>query len=376
MDYYDYENTPLGRDVFVVSEKYYFDFVKNWRFYLDDEDPYTMHPNWMIKNMIRGSVIKVEPSYVVVEVFLNTTFRFHSAVVTLPKADFLHCLENYNYQKQPILIVSEDWLRKVMSSHYSVFCMVDAIGIKKAILTNGGVEPHLFRTFTRTIDSLARKYRNYTFLSFGDSVIIKGTFCPDRKYYLTYKPEELVKISNEVRKLFRDILNCGSYAIFSQGLLYDFENKGIRKASLGKHYSLGSLGAPFAEIFEIDEVARSNIKMEVHSPCDLYMTTHFFNTLDVIYDEKGNFNKFSYESKMSFLGIGEYYAVGYDYLLSNLKSEGVDRRSKILRFRINYWIKDLYRRRTHKKKMESLYKGKENDLAEMIHQGPVNETFD
>ncbi len=374
LEYYSYNNIPLNRDMFIISDNEYATLIKHWRFFLDDEDPYTMHPNWIVKNA-RAAVAKITNDFIVIEVFLNTTYRFHSAVLTLPKEDFCYCLENYNYQKQPIIIVSDKWMKKALSSFYSVFCMVDAIGIKKVILEKGGIPSDLLRKFSCEINSLARKYPSYTFLSFGDSVVIKGSFRPDKKYYVTYRPEQLLEIAEKVKDCFKEVIGYDSYAIFSQGLLYDYENKGITKSWFGKHYSLGSLGTPFSEIFEIDSVARSNSKKGTHPPSEIYMTDFFFHTLNTDNNKRSSFQKYPYKSKMSFLGKGEYCATCLKDLKEGLNKETIESRSKNLRFKFKFLIKDFVKRWIHIIKVKWHFKDRESELREMINAGPVKETY-
>jgi len=370
LEYYDYSKIPTGRDMYVVSEDHYPDFIKFWRYYLDDPNPKVTHPNWLITT-VRASVLKVNQNFLVIEVFLDTSFRFHSAVVTLAKEDLVYCLENYNYQKQPILIVTKKWFKKILSASYSTFCMVDAIGVKSSILKDGEIKQDLIRKFTKGVDKISRRYRDYTLFSFGDSVVIKGTFKGDRKYFYTYKPEELLCIAKEVSLLFKTVFGYDSYAICSQGFLYDFEKKGVKKYLFGNHYSLGSLGTPFVEIFEIDEAARKNIKSKTHKPSELYMTDYFYHTLDLELDNKNTFMKYSYASKMSFIGSGDYYVAMYEDLFDKLKQMSVKDRSRILRFRFKYWLEEAFRWIFHKVKVELKYK--KSEMYEMIKRGPTKE---
>ena len=373
LDYYSYQNIPIDRDIYIISEKDYSDFIIFCRYFLDDEDPHTPHPNGVVGS-IRAAVRKITVNYLVVEIFLDTSFRFHSTVITLPKSKFRYCLANHNFQKQAVLIVSDDWVSSALYSNYSSFCMIDAIGVKNTILKDGAIDQGTIRMFTSEINKLSRRYRNYTFFSFGDSVVVKGTFKGDRRYFYTFKPEELIQIANEVMKLFIKIFDYASYAVFTQGLLYDYDKKSIKKSFLGNHYSLGSLGTPFAEIFEIDETARKNIKSKVHLPCDFYMTDYFFHALERNYDDKTEFSKYTYSSKMSFLGVSSYYALNIEDIDRAILTKPLKEKIRLMKNRFKYSAEVMLNRNLRRAKVLKYYA--KEDLDKMLECGPVNEITD
>lgn len=368
LEYYSYENIPLNRDIYAIQHKDYKDFSRFWRFYLDSPDRFEVHPNHVI-GVVRVCVRKVEPTYLVIEVFLDTSLRFHSTVITLPKSDFIYCLENYNYQKQPILVLSDKWIKSTLYSNYSMFCMVDAIGVKKTILEDGYISQERLRNFTRGINHIARRYPTYTFFSFGDSVVVKGSFKGARFQFNTFKPETLLQIAIEIQDVFMKTLGYCSYGVFSQGLLYDFNNKGVKKSFLGNHYSLGSLGTPFSEIFEIDEAARKNGRNGVHKRYEFYMTDYFFRALELKGGAGSNLPSFRYNSKMSFLEDGYYYALNKSCLEKFLDSNN-KRKFRFNRLRLVQFFNLSIKRFFHNIKVNRFFRENLAELNEMVERGP------
>lgn len=152
---------------------------------------------------------------------------------------------------------------------------------------------------------------------------------------MAYNPEEMVELVQRVRELFITELGFDSYAIMSQGTTSDYGPKPYQKAFLGNHFSIASLGTPFAHLFEIDAVARKNIEQGVHKASSLYVTTKCFNTFYLNSSYKDSIQEIQFESKVGHPEDSIYNPVNIDEVIRNFRDKS--KRDLFWRLQFNYF---------------------------------------
>jgi hypothetical protein len=303
----NYNDIALSRDLFIYKESDYKKYVTFFKSYFDKWES-KMHPNWLLDYRI-ASVEARYPDYLVINLCVDILERYHSVIVTLPKKHFKACFEN-EADKQEGIIVSDDWFNNFKKPCFASFCMVDAIGVKNFLTKQGYIEKATFDNFRNDVTRTSRKFKDFLVVSLADSVIIQSKFKGNIMYYIDYAPERLVLFAFEIQKLFKKHFRLNSYAVFSQGNILDFGGRNLRKKIFSNHYSFASLGTPFSQLFDLDEVIRVNCKNGTHSPCEAYFTDRFFWTLKFNQNDtkdKVKANPVPYQAKLSFTSNEYYY---------------------------------------------------------------------
>lgn len=257
----------------------------------------------------------------------NTHTRFHEMKIILPKAQFIYCVDCYEYDVKPYIFVRRGWLSHMHLRANSVFALVDAIGVKKAILDGTLSRSRLVRLRKR-IDTVAQKYRSIVFTSFADSLLLKsnwhvGQYNSRTKY--SYEPEIFVKVIKQISAIYQDVLAMPIYAVLTQGSNEYFDDTLVHVSN--NHISLNSLGLPFAQLLAIDHAARMAIKTGAHPPADLYMDEDFFRSLSFKFDYARTKNERPNNVYQPPIGVGpnSYFYLSLDEVLRNLR---VDNRKR------------------------------------------------
>lgn len=352
----DYNDLSVGRDSFLLQESDYKDFLLLWRYYLEDPNTRTPHPHNFIPVRI-ASVEKIEPNFLEINLCVDQSIRYHSSIVNLPKSSFVTCVANWNYQKQQVIVVKDEWMSRFMSNCFSVFCFIDAIGVKNQIQKNGELSLKDIKAFKRNIDKVSGKFPDLVFLSFGDTVVISASFSSSRSYYYQYSPERIMVAASHVRKAFQEKLNLGSYVIMSQGYLLDHGKFSKKRFSVGTHLSFNSLGTPFSRLFEIDEIARRYSKEKVHPPSSLYVDERLWWAINLVDKAKDTYKDscVGYESKTS--GNHEkYYWTDFDTVFQLLEFNRSKEIYKLFRFRLSFFLKMKWDRLWHTVKVKKSLK--------------------
>jgi hypothetical protein len=161
---------------------------------------------------------------------------------------------------------------------------------------------------------------NISFISFADSLLLKSNWAvghhqSELKY--DYEPEVFINLAKELSGIYQECLGLKVYAVIAQG-----DNDNLLHISETKnHVSLNSLGIPFAQIIEIEGVARQALKDGIHEPSDLYMDERYYRSLKLKNEFKKNEQpNNTYESKM-IEDRCRYYYNGFDVILNNLKAK-------------------------------------------------------
>ena len=230
---------------------------------------------------------------------------------------------SWQSDENPRVFVKSGWLNHLYLRSYTVFALIDAIGVKSAIRSNALTRDRLVRLRDR-IDDMARRYPSVSFISFADSLLLKsnwtvGHFESAVKYI--YSPEIFFTLFEELRALYREELWLEIYATLTQGSNEYYDDDVTHISASGNHISLNSLGLPFAQLLAIDDAARAAIHSGAHPPSDLYMDELFFHSVRFQHSfEKNKQPRHPYASPMQD-GSSYYFYANADTITSNLNPD-------------------------------------------------------
>jgi hypothetical protein len=233
-----------------------------------------------------AAATQIDANSVQLSWFPNIYDRFHEVKVTLPKDQFIACVDCYHYDGNPRLFVNGAWLQNLHLRAYSIFALIDAIDVKRA-LNLGKLNREKLIELRNAVDQVADRHRSISFVSFADSMLLKsnwfvGQYDSDVKY--TYHPEAFFAPVKEIRDCYLSILGLDAYAILTQGSNEYYEDSLLHISKSQNHISLNSLGLPFAHLLSIESAVRKAIRTRTHDPAELYMDENFFRSLKFLPD--------------------------------------------------------------------------------------------
>lgn len=315
-DKYAFENVPLNRDIYLMDEKwmskYEASLLEVFAGNGADYEP--------VGYISYACARKIVPEGIELSWHPNINDRFHEVAIWLPKNAYVTCVGSWQCDEKPHVFVKGDWLNHLHLRSYTIFALIDAVGVKAAIRSNVLTRNRLVRLRDR-IDDMARRYSDVWFISFADSLRLKGNwtvghFESSVKY--TYRPEIFFKLFAELRALYREELSLEVYASLTQGSNEYYDDDVTHISASGNHISLNSLGLPFAQLIAIDDAARAAIRAGDHTPNDLYMDELFFRSVRFKHSfEKNRQPRHRYASPMSD-GDNYYFYASADTVMSNL----------------------------------------------------------
>jgi hypothetical protein len=267
---YSFEEIPLGRDVFIIGADDLENLRREWSRYLAEPDGTTpAHPNGFL-NWRWGALEARGTLSCDVNVCITMSTRFHGAIQKLPSAKIVACVRFVDYEKRPYLVVSQDWFEDIERTMFSLYALVDVIGMKALLDRQGRVEREQALALRDGIDALAARNPDHAFLSFADNVLIKTNWSAQQERYdTTYRPEEFLRLVSKVREVFRSALQLDAYGVVTQGSNQLVDDALLRVSGEHNHVFLGSLGTPFADLFDIDAAVRAAIRAKTHPACEL-----------------------------------------------------------------------------------------------------------
>jgi len=254
---------------------------------------------------------KINENSIELSLYANTSSRFHEVSISLPKEKFITCVGCWRCDQKPHIFVKGDWLKHIYLKSYSIFAMIDAINVKKA-LENGVLSREKLIELRNEIDNLAINYPNISFISFADSILLKsnwsiGHFEHDIKY--SYEPEIFIYIAQEIKDIYQKILGLNIYTIITQGNNEYYEDTLLHISKSKNHISLNSLGTPFAQLQDIETSARKAIKHNIHSPAELYLDEQYHHSLNYKFEfKKKDISNNQYQTKMISKPCKYYFA--------------------------------------------------------------------
>jgi hypothetical protein len=306
-----FENIPLDRDIFLMDEKWLQDYEKSLLISISGgEGENVGYVSYVAARAINQDVIELSW-------YPNINDRFHEMRVTLPRSDFVFCVECWQYSEKPRIFVRSDWLTNLHLRAHSVFALVDVIGVKAA-LERGKLPRSKLIALRDEIDGIAARNPSVAFISFADSLLLKSNWFVgqwDSEINYTYEPEAIIQLLPEIQAIYRKELEMEIYMVIAQGTNEYFEDDLLHIS--GNHVSLNSLGLPFAQIMAIDNAARSAIHDGMHEPAEVYMDEHFYHSLQFKFEfDKNSRPKHIYDAPMA-SGPNHYFFEATDTLLNN-----------------------------------------------------------
>lgn len=316
-DVYPYEDVPLNRDCFLMDECYLQEYEASIL------NIFAGKGGAPIGYISYSAARKINEHSIDFSWYPNIFSRFHEVAISLPRNQLVTCVGCWRYDEKPHIFVKSRWLEQLHLKSYTVFCMVDAIGVKAA-LQNGTVSREKLLLLREGIDRLAESHIEVCFVSFADSLLIKsnwtvGHFQSDVSY--TYNPESFLNIIKELQNIYQEVLNLDVYAVLTQGTNEYYEDSLVHISSGKNHISLNSLGIPFAQLMAIDISVRAAIKANEHGCFELYLDKHFYNSLQL----RSEFDKqarpqYIYSAPMMDAG-SHYYCAQLQDVLENLQPD-------------------------------------------------------
>lgn len=317
IDKYSFEEIPLDRDCLLMSENYMREFDEALKKMLRREECNPYEVGYVSPVAIR----MINDNSLELSWYPNTFTRFHEVSITLPRDKVKICVGCWQYDIKPYIFVDHEWLEQLHLREYSVFVLIDAIGVKTAIRDNLLSKEKLI-ALRDDIDKLAEKYRDISFISFADSLILKSNW--DVGYFhkgikCSYRPETFFTVVKELESIYENVLGLKVYAVLTQGSNEYYGESLLHISSSKNHICLNSLGVPFAELLAIESAAKEAIKSGVHPPMQLYLDEQFYNSLQFKFEFKKNTKpKNTYSAIMKSYQPSYYYS-SCDVLIENLQ---------------------------------------------------------
>ena len=274
-DKYQFHEIPLGQDIFMMDEKFIEQFESSL-LTLFDGGAYE-HVGYITHIAVRSiSETSLELSW-----YANVSTRSHEIAISLPSNQFVACVGYRNYDIRPHIFVRSSWLAELFIRSYSIFALIDAIGVKKA-LEKDGISRSKLLELRNKIDSLALQYKDVSFISFADSLLLKSnwqvSYSTDNSPN-TYRPELFISIVSEIQTIYSRTLGLDVYAVLTQGSNAYYDDPLLHISNSKNHISLNSLGIPFAQLMDIESAARTAIKEQKHPPAELYMDDSYYHSI-------------------------------------------------------------------------------------------------
>ena len=314
IDVHQFEDIPLDCDLYLMDEKWMQAYEKDL---LNMFSGVEYEPAGYIA---RASAHSINSEAITLSWYPNIYDRFHRMGVTLPRDQFVTCIECRNYDEKPHIFVRSDWLTNLYLREHSVFALVDVIGVK-AKLERGGIPRSKLIKLRDMLDGIAAHNPAIAVISFADSLLLKSNWTVgqwDSETTYTYDPEKIIRLLPEIQTVYRDALEMEAYAVIAQGINEYYEDALLHIS--GNHISLNSLGLPFAQTMAIDNAARKAIRRGLHEPAEVYMDQDFFHSLRFNYQfATSSRPKHTYVSPMA-NGPSYYHFESGQTLLDNIQN--------------------------------------------------------
>jgi|APSaa5957512622_1039677.scaffolds.fasta_scaffold08091_1 hypothetical protein len=164
---YDFKDIPLNMDCFLMNEIYIEEYEKSFLEFI------TGGQYKSVGYISYVSVRNINENSLEISWYPNIHDRFHEVTITLPKEELIICIDCWEHDEKPHLFVKSWWLENLYTRYYSIFGLIDAIGVKDA-LQNGKLSKQKLISLRDAIDNLAMNYPDISFISFADSILVKS----------------------------------------------------------------------------------------------------------------------------------------------------------------------------------------------------------
>lgn len=304
-DRYQHEQIPLNRDSYLVDERYAGEYES---MYLSVFEGSPYRPVGYVSYV---AVRAVRDKTVELSWYPNVFDRFHEVSVSLPQSTIRECVGSWQWDWKPTIFVESSWLDALYAKVFSVFGMIDAIEMRKAI-DNQELSRTKLVQLRDKIDDLAARHRDVSFISFADSVLVKSNWTVGsvrNNLTYTYRPETFVTVAKEFQEIFANTLGLRCYTILTQGYNEYYSDEPLHISDTRNHVCLNSLGVSFAQLAAIDNAVRDAIRSGKHPPAEIYLDESFYHSLALRYEyNKNSRPKSAYTAVMSAKPAHYYYA--------------------------------------------------------------------
>ena len=264
---------------------------------------------------------KINTNSIELSWYPNVYTRFHEVSISIPKDKVIACIGCSQYDIKPYIFVDHEWLEHLYTREYSVFVLIDAIGVKNAIRNNLLTKEKLVK-LRDMIDALAELHKDISFISFADSLIMKSNWSVGyfkKGIECTYEPEVFLTIIKKIQDIYREVLGLEVYAVLTQGNNEYYDESLLHISHARNHICLNSLGLPFAELLAIEGAAKTALRSKVHPPAEIYMDEQYYHSLKFKFEfDKNNKLKNAYKAIMK-TEDSYYFYSSLDELLNNLE---------------------------------------------------------
>jgi len=293
---YAYQDIPLNEEVYLVDEKWAAEYEEMYLSCFRGEEHHAVGYVTSIK------VIKVHDETIEISWYADHFYRFHEVLISIPKGKIKHCIEVYELGDIPILFIDSDWMKMHFAKSFSIFGLVDAGGVRRA-LRESKLDRDRLIDLRGKIDQLAANYQDVSFISFADSILIKSNWTivsVDNELSHNYHPESMIEIAQHFKKIFPETIGLDCYTILTQGYNEFYDDALLHMSESKNHISLNSIGLPFAQLQSIDTAARESIKDGIHGKSEIYLDGNLYYSLNSNYGfEIRKLPKVEYKQKMS-----------------------------------------------------------------------------
>lgn len=315
-DKYEFDKVPLNRDIFVVDEVFVQEYEKSMlRFF--DSGKYGESVGYVSDVAVRA----IKANSLELSWYANVHDRFHELSINLPRDQFVTCVGSELCDEKPRIFVKSDWLEDIYMRSYSVFSLVDAANAKNAIETGKISRASLIQLRGR-IDSLAEAYQDVSFISFGDSILLKSNWSVSyfkRGVKYTYHPELFIHLAREINDIYQETLGLSTYAVIAQGSNEFYDDPLLHISDTKNHISLNSLGIPFSQLLDIEAAARKAVRTNVHPRSELYLDKQYYYSLRFRFGfNKHEMPSSQYQTKMM-ESPTKYFYFSIDDVVANLE---------------------------------------------------------
>lgn len=312
---YKFREMPFGRDLFLMDEKWMHEYKKEM---IATSRGHQVEPAGYVEY---AAVRSVDESQAVLSWYPNMVDRFHEVSISLPVNQFVACVHCWNYDSKIRIFVKGPWLKELYLRSFSVFALIDAIDVTRAI-RKGTISRDKLIEMRNQIDFIARQYQDISFVSFADSLIMKSNWYAGTgkvNVQKSYEPEIFVRLVSEIQSLYHDTLGLNVYAVLAQGSNAYYQDSLLHISDTRNHISLNSLGLPFAQLQSIEGAARKALRNHVHEPSEVYMDEHFFYSLKFRRGFQANSCGSSAYKEPLLGGERTYFFSDCRYILENLE---------------------------------------------------------
>lgn len=312
---YKYDEIPIHRDIFIINDAQFDEFVKLWEEYFLEGNAECIHPNNHISYKV-GYIQKSNSNSLEVNIGVNTSSRFHGVSRILPKARITGCIEFTSIGDNPYLIVDESWFKEIYKSIFSTYALIDAVGMRKLLECEGEIEERKILEFNKELNKISRVNKDLFFFAYADSVLIKANWSANKNdYENTFNPECFLLVVKKVSDIFKLVFDLDAYSILTQGVNQIKLSSHVELSKENNFVFFNSLGAHFAELFNIEEFVRGNIRNNKHSAKNIYLSKSLFLTMNLKNKEKLEENIVEYKSNQQVTFEHEYIHLNWTDLV-------------------------------------------------------------